>query len=502
MRYYSGTIGKGSKGYDVKQWQEYLQSQGYDFSEYGGIDGIFGEGTTKFTNDWLKKNGFSESANGIVRKEAWEKAGFKNMNSTVDAPNTTSTMPTAPKLEYINWLDTQGGKEANVERQAAEDKLNEHGDFNYLQQDWMDQVLNDIKNRKEFSYNFNEDALYQQYKDKYIKQGKMAMADTIGQASAMTGGYGNSYAQSVGQQAYQASLENLNDIVPELYQMAYDKYNNETQDLYNQYGLLMEDYKREYGEYSDEYNRLLTALNRADSEFYNGANLHQTEQSMANTVAQNNFQNEFNIWDAQNTEAWNRAQWDEAARQYAYQQYLTENGYTSSGSSSGSSSGGSGGGTGGLSADLGGDTGNTNTTVDFSKIEEKASTMVSNEALGNYVAELEAAGAITPEQSAYLNNAYNNPYEVEPSKDGNGGTWYYREMVESAEGWKVVSKGGGNLWGVDKNAIVITPNGEQLSLKTLRERLEGEGYSTSQANDKIKKLQQDLGISSNWMFGW
>lgn len=115
----------------------------------------------------------------------------------------------------------------------------------------LDDTINKILNREKFSYDLNGDALYQQYKDKYTQQAKMAMGDAIGQASAMTGGYGNSYAQSVGQQQYQAQMQNLNDIVPELYQMALDKYNQEGQDLYNQYGLLDAQESRDYGKYRD-----------------------------------------------------------------------------------------------------------------------------------------------------------------------------------------------------------------------------------------------------------
>jgi hypothetical protein len=117
--------------------------------------------------------------------------------------------------------------------------------------------MNKILNREKFSYDLNGDALYQQYKDKYMQQGKMAMQDTMGQAAAMTGGYGNSYAATAGNQAYQAHLENLNDIVPELYQMAYDKYNQEGQDLYNQFGLLSSDRSQKYGEWEAGYNRAL-----------------------------------------------------------------------------------------------------------------------------------------------------------------------------------------------------------------------------------------------------
>lgn len=116
----------------------------------------------------------------------------------------------------------------------------------------IDDIIDKILNREKFEFDLNGNALYNQYKDSATRQGKLAAEDAIGMASAMTGGYGNSYAQSVGQQAYQAQLENLNDIVPELYQMAYDKYNMEGQDLYNQYSILGEREKLEYDRYRDK----------------------------------------------------------------------------------------------------------------------------------------------------------------------------------------------------------------------------------------------------------
>ena len=76
--------------------------------------------------------------------------------------------------------------------------------------------------------------------------------DTMGQAAALTGGYGNSYAQTVGQQTYQGYLQGLNDKVPELYQLALDRYNQEGTDLLNKYGLLSDQYEKEYGRYRDD----------------------------------------------------------------------------------------------------------------------------------------------------------------------------------------------------------------------------------------------------------
>ena len=114
--------------------------------------------------------------------------------------------------------------------------------------------LNQYENRDPFSYDFNSDALYQQYKDQYIQQGQMAMMDTMGQAAAMTGGYGNSYAQTVGQQAYNQQLSQLNEIMPELYGMAYDRYNQEGQDLLNMYNAYLGLYQNDYGMHQDALN--------------------------------------------------------------------------------------------------------------------------------------------------------------------------------------------------------------------------------------------------------
>lgn len=115
----------------------------------------------------------------------------------------------------------------------------------------MNDTLNKIQNRGPFSYDLVSDALYQQYADKYAQLGKMAMQDTVGQAAALTGGYGNSYAVTAGNQAYQNYLQGINDIVPELQQMAFEKYNQEGQNLLNLYGLYNDRENNDYARYQD-----------------------------------------------------------------------------------------------------------------------------------------------------------------------------------------------------------------------------------------------------------
>ena len=57
-----------------------------------------------------------------------------------------------------------------------------------------DEALQAYLNREDFQYDVDADALYQQYKDRYVELGKTAMQDTMGKAVALTGGYGSSYA--------------------------------------------------------------------------------------------------------------------------------------------------------------------------------------------------------------------------------------------------------------------------------------------------------------------
>lgn len=118
-------------------------------------------------------------------------------------------------------------------------------------QSTLDSLLDKIVNQKDFIYDFNQDALYQNYKNQYMQQGKQAMLDTQAAASAMTGGFGSSYATSAGSQAYQQYLTQLNDKIPELYNLALQKYQMDTDKLYNQYSAVGQQEDRSYGQYRD-----------------------------------------------------------------------------------------------------------------------------------------------------------------------------------------------------------------------------------------------------------
>lgn len=161
-------------------------------------------------------------------------------------------------FSYDPYAESEAVRQANALLQQHMN--NRPGAYQNQWKAQIDDYLNQIENREDFSYNFNEDALYNQYKDQYIRQGQMAMMDTMGQAAALTGGYGNSYAQNVGQQAYNQHLTQLNNIIPELQQQAYGRYMDEgqrLQDMYNMYmGMENQDYERHQNDLADWYTQL------------------------------------------------------------------------------------------------------------------------------------------------------------------------------------------------------------------------------------------------------
>lgn len=160
--------------------------------------------------------------------------------------------------------------------------------------DEIQRLYNEIVNRGKFNYDLLSDPLYQQYREQYVNQGNMAMMDAMGQAAALTGGYGSTYSQAVGQQQYNAYLNQLNQMVPEFYDRAFNYWQAQGQDLYNQYGLVADMRDTEYGRYrddvSDYWNNVNYLAGRADTYYNQGAENYWNTQSM----------NQQNYWNEQN----------------------------------------------------------------------------------------------------------------------------------------------------------------------------------------------------------
>lgn len=172
--------------------------------------------------------------------------------------------------------------------------------------DQLDRAISRILDRDEFSYDANSDQLFQQALASAMNSGKSAMQDTIGQASALTGGYGSTYATSAANQAYNAFIEDAYDNLPEYYQMALQAYQIEGQEMYQMVDMLSAADAREYGRMVDSFNVTSQYRNQAYNEAYT---LHQ--DSITNAYNSANLQlgehaqlvsNAYNIYSAASNE--------------------------------------------------------------------------------------------------------------------------------------------------------------------------------------------------------
>lgn len=238
-------VSYGSQGSDVRTLQELLNQNGYGLS----VDGIFGAKTQQAVKDYQKAKGLA--VDGIVGKNTW--GALTAVQPTQTVPEVPAPAP-APEPEKNYRYDYT----SDPVYQAAQQKVTElEGSRPTIQGTYdqqVEQLFQEIMGQKDFKYDLNGDPLWQQYKDQYTTRGKMAMMDTMGQAAALTGGYGSSYAQGAGQQAYQAYLQQLNDRIPELHQLALQKYAQEQ-------ALLQDKFATAKGMQSDEYAKDMDKLN-------------------------------------------------------------------------------------------------------------------------------------------------------------------------------------------------------------------------------------------------
>lgn len=111
-------------------------------------------------------------------------------------------------------------------------------------------IFKKIQSREPFKYDYTKDPSYKALEAAYKANGKYAMQDTLGDAAALTGGRASTAAVSASQQTYNRYMQQLSENIPALEQAAYGRYQDETQDLYNQYSLL---YSQERDKVSDEH---------------------------------------------------------------------------------------------------------------------------------------------------------------------------------------------------------------------------------------------------------
>lgn len=89
----------------------------------------------------------------------------------------------------------------------------------------INNLVKQVNNQQDFSYNPLEDSVYQSYANQYARLGQQANENTLANVATNTGGLASSYAVTAAAQAQNQYNQALADKIPELEQLAYERYN-------------------------------------------------------------------------------------------------------------------------------------------------------------------------------------------------------------------------------------------------------------------------------------
>lgn len=270
-------VGFGSTGSAVSKLQTILNEHGYGLA----VDGIFGEKTRAAVRDYQKR--YNLKLDGIAGPETWGSLLGQNGSSSNGSytgggsSGKTSTSTNLPlgkvsdgTAAALDRLEKGYTPSSDVEaEQALLDSLAQlrPGDYESDFTAQLDALYQEISSRPGFSYDPGSDAAYQSYALQYARQGRAAMADTLGQTAHLTGGYGSSYAQSAAQQSYQRYLQQLSDVLPQLQSAAYSRYRDEGDALLDRYKLLQGQDEEAYGRWQDLVSAWQKEVSQAQSRY-------------------------------------------------------------------------------------------------------------------------------------------------------------------------------------------------------------------------------------------
>jgi hypothetical protein len=393
--------------------------------------------------------------------------------------------------------------------------------------DQIDALIKDIQNREDFEYDVDSDVLFQQALGSAMASGKTAMMDTMGQASALTGGYGSTYATSAANQQYNAYIQDAYNNLPEYYQMALEAYQMEGEEMYNQLSMLNQAdateyqrlydawnanfnnaqsmYEREYGAWQDSvnnaYNSANLQLNEYGQLFDQTYNAYTAVQNNANTLYAQEYQswadqvnNAFNFAGLANSDYWSTQNFIEDQRQFNANLTQRQNEFSAEMDYKNRA----------LEQDnkqFLAKQAQDNAQFYASQAAKKNADSSSNTVSGSEINQKYYSGALdaynergTAGLNEYLGslNGTLDESQLDILAEYAG---YHGNAPLNTIDWEMIDDGGWNWgFGIDNNGKV-SDGYNTYSLEQLYEMLQDQGMSSPEAKDYITKLQKKLGIT-------
>lgn len=243
-------------------------------SSGGSSGGSSSKGSSGGTTSGGSKGGNSQytgSSNAVITNNDTQQAIKDKMNANsiawwsadenerkrLEEENRNYAAILGGSVSFDSGTGTWSGTAAGVENGAGSSSGNTtflyatpQPTYNNQYDPQIEALLNEILNRDDFSYDVANDPLYQQYAQMYRREGDRAMENTLAEAATSAGGM-NSYAITAAQQAANNYASQLNDKIPELYQLAYDMYLADKESKVQDLGLLQSMDSMQYNRYRD-----------------------------------------------------------------------------------------------------------------------------------------------------------------------------------------------------------------------------------------------------------
>lgn len=188
----------------------------------------------------------------LINAQANElRKNYGNYSGGADGSSYISTGKYAPKIDET--LDKIGSFKP-FEYGSAPSYENR---FQQKQQELLDAALN----RDPFSWSKETDPKYSSYKKTYLREGERATADALAKASAASGGRPSSFAVNAATQAGDYYATKLSDVIPTLYQQAYERYLKDYQMKLSDLNAVNQQEQLDYAKYLDQLRQFNTDRN-------------------------------------------------------------------------------------------------------------------------------------------------------------------------------------------------------------------------------------------------
>jgi hypothetical protein len=244
--------------------------------------------------------------------------GIQDKDIGWDGQNVTLRGDVLFKPEYVkdgrSWMD-QGSVDSTMHTYLSQRGMKPQGfestPYTSPYADQIKSMYDQIMNQPKFDPNSIYDTpVYSALESKYQRLGNDAMANTMSEASALTGGRLNSWATSAGAQAKNAYNEKFTDLIPQLQNNARSDFESEMNQKVNILNLLQ-------GLDSEGYDRWSNDRNFSYGKHQD--NLNWNYNKNRDTIEDDRYSNEweYGIGRDKINDLWRQKEWDYNAGQDA-----------------------------------------------------------------------------------------------------------------------------------------------------------------------------------------